>query len=654
MTTLERVLSCTTLPTLPGVAVEVLKLTRRSDVSLGAISAVIENDPGLASKILKTVNSSFYGLQQPCSRLDRAASYLGLQAVKALVLGFSLVEAGTGVRNASSFDLRAYWRRTIFAAAAARRLAQATRQVDVDEAFTAALFQDIGILACVAALGDEYVATLATAPDDHDLLCGHEREVFPFDHTTVGAELARRWKLPDIYAESIRRHHSPETPDLKHAPMVRLTALAMDLAQGLSAPGRQAVVARLARRADAWVALPADRMAQILRQTAASAAELAKIFDQDVSVPDAARIMAEAQECLVASHLEAHRENDRLRAESQADPLTGTGNRRRFDEALAVAFAHAKAERRSLSLLFIDADHFKAVNDTHGHAAGDAVLKEIAARVVSAIDDAGEVCRYGGEEFAAILPGHDGVRARELADALRRVIAERSFELPGTLEPVTITVSVGIATMEAGSGAAFDAPAALLAAADHAAYAAKNAGRNCIRTAAAGGLVAVAPACYVPSSVREAEARGPGRSLYAAADPLRSPDGVLRVLIVEDDPLAGRLLSMLFQRITMSDVRWVPNAASAGTLMEQTPGFVPGLAVIDLNLPDARGTDVARAVRAAAPCIRRVAIVTASSSTLSEAERLDAGIDVFLAKHEVGADLGGWLNRLLAPRDKVA
>ena len=124
MTTIDRVLACPTLPTLPAVAVEVLALTRSPDVSLADISRVVQNDPALASKLLKTVN--------------------------------------------------------------------------------------IGVLACVAALGDEYVSTLATAPSDHDLHCRHEREVFPFDHTTIGAELAKRWKLPDIFHEVIRKHHTPE------------------------------------------------------------------------------------------------------------------------------------------------------------------------------------------------------------------------------------------------------------------------------------------------------------------------------------------------------------------------------------------------------------------------------------------------------------
>src|SRR5688572_16478530 len=86
MTTLDRVLSCPNLPSLPAVAVEVLALTSSPDVSLSAISRVVQNDPALATKLLKTVNSSFYGLQQPCSRVDRAMSLLGLQSVKALVL----------------------------------------------------------------------------------------------------------------------------------------------------------------------------------------------------------------------------------------------------------------------------------------------------------------------------------------------------------------------------------------------------------------------------------------------------------------------------------------------------------------------------------------------------------------------------------------
>lgn len=672
MTTIDRVLSCPTLPTLPAVAVEVLALTREPQVSLAAISKVVQNDPGLAAKVLKTVNSSFYGLQQPCSRLDRAMSYLGLQAVKSLVLGFSLVDATRGV-GADAMDLKRHWRRTIFAASAARHLAQATGAADADEVFACALFQDIGVLACVAALGSEYTATLATAPEDHDLLCRHEREVFPFDHTTVGAELARKWKLPDVFVESIRKHHAPEASGVTNPEMVRLTALAMYVAEALSTPGTPAVVGRLGEKAGAWFGITPDRLAALLRSTSTSATELAKLFEQDVAIADAGRIMAEAQDALVAGNIQSQRETDRLKVESQTDALTGVGNRRRFDAALAEAYATARQAKASLSVLFIDGDKFKTINDTLGHSAGDAVLKGIATRVQQSVGDHGLVCRYGGEEFAIILPGLDGVRARDAAEAARRSIADKPMELSGVEgapASIAVTISVGVATMESGSGVAVQSAEQLVALADQAVYAAKSSGRNCVRAASPASAptaivpaspgaktvtgpqtlpapaAAGAPAAMAPANAPHARITDSPRMIEAAAA-LRASDGVLRILIVDDDHLAAKLLSMIFQRIPRADVRVAYTGADAIQTIGGAQPFAPTLAIVDQGLPDMKGIDLVRTIRSIAPKLARVALI---SATPTEAVRLasrGAGADLFASKLDMCTDVGKWVQLIL-------
>lgn len=642
MTTIDRVLSCPTLPSLPAVAVEVLALTRSPDVSLADISRVVQNDPALAAKILKTVNSSFYGLQQPCSRLDRAMSYLGLQAVKSLVLGFSLVDATRGVGNKPGVDLKQHWRRTIFAAAGARQIAQLTRVADPDEAFTACLFQDIGILACVAALGDEYVSTLATAPQDHDLLCRHEREVFPFDHTTIGAELARKWKLPDLFAEVIRKHHAPESGGLAHGPVVRIAALSMYLSEVMSTPGAPSLLTRLASKAESWFSIPPDRVAGILKATAFSANELAKLFEQDVAIPNASLIIAEAQDALLTGQIQMQRETDRLRVETQTDTLTGVGNRRRFDEELAEAFSQARRHRTSLSVLMIDADKFKSVNDRFGHPAGDAVLKQIASRVAATAADRGLVCRFGGEEFAVVLRGADGVRAGEIAEEIRASIASKPLDLAGVdggHSSLAVTISLGIGSMDASSGEEATQEK-LLALADQALYAAKSAGRNCVRSAT------LVP--DQPQSRRASDHLGEG-----VARSLRHEDGVLRVLVVEDDPLAGKLLSMLLTRIPNTDARVATSIAAVRSLLAEKC-FRPGVAILDQHLPDGRGIDLIGEIRSRNPDIRKIVVMSASLSPDVESAARLAGADNLVSKIEMCNDIGRWVLNLLGPEAKAA
>src|SRR5438477_12916018 len=134
---------CPSLPSLPSIAMQVLDLAQKADVDIAEIARIISKDPALSGKILRTVNSSFYGRSQHVSTISHALVILGLQSVKTLVLGFSLVTAlkGGAVRG---FKHLTYWRRSIYAATAARTLASKVRVVQQEESFLAALLMDIG------------------------------------------------------------------------------------------------------------------------------------------------------------------------------------------------------------------------------------------------------------------------------------------------------------------------------------------------------------------------------------------------------------------------------------------------------------------------------------------------------------------------------
>ncbi|WP_432572718.1 histidine kinase N-terminal 7TM domain-containing diguanylate cyclase [Kineococcus sp. SYSU DK005] len=183
---------------------------------------------------------------------------------------------------------------------------------------------------------------------------------------------------------------------------------------------------------------------------------------------------------------------ERLRAQLQEqsvrDPLTGLHNRRLLDEALPAALAAARAGGDAVGVLVVDVDRFKAVNDTHGHAAGDEVLVEVAHALAAGARAHDVVARSGGEEFVLVLPGADAAATRERAEALRAACARLDVAV-GDGARVRPTVSIGTAVHRADGEDA----AGLLAAADRALYAAKAAGRD--RVVAAGGL----PARGVPA-----------------------------------------------------------------------------------------------------------------------------------------------------------
>jgi len=177
-------------------------------------------------------------------------------------------------------------------------------------------------------------------------------------------------------------------------------------------------------------------------------------------------------------------ENARLRSrlakavqESRSDALTGLSNRRQFDLAITRQIRGRSKDRSPIGLLFIDADHFKRINDTYGHAVGDLALQHLAQVLKTTAGEGHLVCRFGGEEFAILTSCTDSESLEKLGERIRKAVENSPIESPaGSLK---ITVSIGGALIEA-------APEAFLAArllflADQAVYAAKTSGRNCVR-----------------------------------------------------------------------------------------------------------------------------------------------------------------------------
>jgi diguanylate cyclase (GGDEF)-like protein/PAS domain S-box-containing protein len=157
------------------------------------------------------------------------------------------------------------------------------------------------------------------------------------------------------------------------------------------------------------------------------------------------------------------------------DALTGIANRRRFDDALATEWRRALREGSKLSLLLIDADHFKRYNDTYGHVRGDSCLKQIAEAALDVVLRPGDlVARYGGEEFAVILPGTDETGAKGVADEICDAVRNRRLPHEGNA-PGIVTISIGCATIVPQRGKTAQD---LIESADQALYRAKGRGRN--------------------------------------------------------------------------------------------------------------------------------------------------------------------------------
>jgi diguanylate cyclase (GGDEF)-like protein len=163
-----------------------------------------------------------------------------------------------------------------------------------------------------------------------------------------------------------------------------------------------------------------------------------------------------------------------LERQATRDPLTGICNRRSLNELSTHAIALAHRHARPLALLLVDADHFKRINDAHGHAAGDDALRLLALTLQTNLRSEDLLGRLGGEEFVIVLPESDTDAAMASAERLRRAVERVALAVPGQV--LSLRISIGVASMREGDD--FDT---LLRRSDLAMYMAKNAGRNCVR-----------------------------------------------------------------------------------------------------------------------------------------------------------------------------
>ena len=171
---------------------------------------------------------------------------------------------------------------------------------------------------------------------------------------------------------------------------------------------------------------------------------------------------------LEKSQDEIRLQNEELETLAKRDPLTGVANRRAFMEWFELQFASARREGRALSCVMADIDHFKRINDAHGHATGDEVIRRLAELLATAVRSNDAVCRYGGEEFCIVLTGVESEAATRVAERLREKARSPGFAR------VPFTVSFGVASTASGASTL----AELLEQADRALYVSKEAGRD--------------------------------------------------------------------------------------------------------------------------------------------------------------------------------
>jgi diguanylate cyclase (GGDEF)-like protein len=486
---LDKLEACKTLPTLPAVATEVVRLSKKDTTDLNELSRTVERDPAIAAKLLSTASSAIYLTRAGApTTVPQAVMRLGANTVMTLSLSFSL----TRVRGTQAqFDYQSFWRRMLISGTASRAIAEATK-VNAEEVFLAGMFMDIGVLALHETLGEAFSSVMKAAGSDHLRLERMEREAFGVDHREVGAWLAQRWKLPPYLVHTTRGSHNPEMVSGPGAYPAHTRAVAVGgyiaeiwLGEGDAADAtRQAAeVARM------WLGMNNDGFTRVINNVGKAMPELSRLFEIPIDEGLIFGTLDEAREALIkvslksaenafqaeATATQLARQKEEAETQARKDALTGLFNRGYFDSQLDAAVSAGRELNRPLTLVFVDVDHFKSVNDKFGHQAGDAVLQAVGRLVTRCMRQLDIPARYGGEEFAIILPATDRAGGKAAAERLRKLL-EKQEVMVGGGRAISVTASFGVATMD--DKFQIDDPAELVGAADECVYAAKRNGRN--------------------------------------------------------------------------------------------------------------------------------------------------------------------------------
>ena len=555
--TAEQVWNSPHLPSLPAVAVKLLEETRRPDVDLARFTELISSDPALSARLLKAANSSFFGFRGEVAAVGRAVTLLGAGGVVSLALSFSLSDDALK-RGETADAYRAYWRRCVVQASAAELAGELDGGAAVGPAgdwFLAGLLCDLGRLAMLKTIPGPAVAVWAAAAGDRADAVARERTELGFDHAAVGAKLAERWGLPPALAEAVRRHH--EAPAALSAardagrvgaaafPLVRVAALASAVGGHFcgNAPGPSLELLRETARV--LFSLTGGELAGYLDRVRSRADEAAGLLEVDLSeIGTPATLMAAANEhlaelaarqsaetaALARRHEELSRQHRELQEQSLRDPLTGLYNRPYLVDALRREVQVCARTAAAVGVIFADVDRFKNVNDTHGHALGDRVLRAVAGAFAQVLRRSDVPARFGGEEFVVMLPRPTEAGARAVAERLREAVASTCKNVGGV--PVEITASFGVSLLVPDGSP--DAADRLLAEADAAMYDAKRTGRDrvVLRSLLSPGQKALQAAVSARRFSRWLSVTGalPVRDVGEALIALTPPDEALGVL----------------------------------------------------------------------------------------------------------------------------
>ncbi len=451
------------LPSPPNIAMRILEAVQEDDSCFAELGKIISADPSLTVKLLRVANSSLYGFGGRVKNIESALARLGINALKNIALSFIIVRK---VQDDSSsvFDFEKFWKRSVTVAVAAKILAPLFNY-DSDDIFVCGLLQDIGVLVFFQHCTDSYKEVLvlknSTKTPGHII----ERQVLGMCHAELGGALLKEWGLPEsIYLPLFYQHRIDCTPDRCRIAVELLTVAGRISAvyhnsqtrnniagifqtltddYGLGETEIKDLIDTVATRANevlSFFDIPGDAIRPFSEMLQEANQELGKLnCSYEQLVMDLKQVKDESSQ-YVGKLIDA---NKKYRELAYRDELTGLYNNRYFQDLMEKEVGRASRYEHALSLLLFDIDCFKEINDNFGHLAGDEVLRRVAEEIVQIMRGSDIVVRYGGDEFAVIMPETGRVGLEVFAERIRRGIEEMIIPVDQTALQVTISVGGG-------------------------------------------------------------------------------------------------------------------------------------------------------------------------------------------------------------------
>ncbi len=483
-----------TLPSPPSIAIKIIQEVKRGQSSIRELVNIISFDPALTAKILKVANSSFYSLPDKVDSVERAVNILGLEGLKNIALSFVLVK-GLKRKSVDEFNHEFFWKRSITAAVSAELIASKLKMKQEDT-FVTTLLMDIGILVMYLSRPDDYIRIFKEKKISNVTTLEAERSLFGFDHQEVGSEILKEWGIPENIYMPIAYHHKQQECPAELNNIVDVLLISDISSSVYHSSKRIEKLGELRNLLQNRLDITEDEASEFIDSVAEKTVEILSTFEIDASdIKPYSLILEEANEELGKLNLsyeqlvmelklakkkamdlakEAWEANEKLKEIAIKDGLTNIYNHRYFQELLDKELTRAERYSRTLSLILIDIDHFKKINDTFGHHQGDEVLRSVAEIFEQAVRRPDIAARYGGEEFAVVLPETDIQGAVVLAERIRQEVEKMEIKLND--QSIKVTISLGITTYNPSIDRKTKKD--LIEAADNALYKSKKTGRN--------------------------------------------------------------------------------------------------------------------------------------------------------------------------------